>query len=127
VSAKDLKKFTAAAAMSKKEIEEFLSTPKVARIATIQDGKPHVVPVWYYYDGTNILVSTTKEARKAKNIQTNPNVSITIDDVEGKLEDISFLNAKAVIIEGRGELKDDDINNSFAKKMYERYVGKNAQ
>jgi hypothetical protein len=41
VSAKDLKKFTAAAAMSKKEIEEFLSTPKVARIATIHDGKPH--------------------------------------------------------------------------------------
>ena len=126
MSAKDLKKVTAAAAMSKKEIEEFLSTPKVARIATIQDGKPHVVPVWYYYDGTNILVSTTKGARKAKNLQTNPNVSITIDDVEGKLEDISFLNAKAVIIEGTGELKDDDINNSFAKKMYERYVGKNA-
>jgi PPOX class probable F420-dependent enzyme len=125
VSAKDLKKFTAAAAMSKKEIEEFLSTPKVARIATIQDGKPHVVPVWYYYDGTNILVSTTKGARKAKNLQTNPNVSITIDDVEGKLEDISFLNAKAVIIEGTGELK-DDINNSFTKKMYEMYVGKNA-
>ena len=125
MSAKDLKKFTAAAAMSKKEIEEFLSTPKVARIATIQDGKPHVVPVWYYYDGTNILVSTTKGARKAKNLQTNPNVSITIDDVEGKLEDISFLNAKAVIVEGIGELK-DDINNSFAKKMYERYVGKNA-
>jgi PPOX class probable F420-dependent enzyme len=124
VSAKDLKKVTAAAAMSKKEIEEFLSVPKVARIATIHDGKPHVVPVWYYYDGTNILVSTTKEARKAKNIQTNPNVSITIDDVEGTLEDISFLNAKAVIIEGTGELKDDDINNSFAKKMYERYVGK---
>ena len=126
MSAKDLKKFTAAAAMSKKEIEEFLSTPKVARIATIQDGKPHVVPVWYYYDGTNILVSTTKGARKAKNLQTNPHVSITIDDVEGKLEDISFLNAKAVIIEGTGELKDDDTNNSFAKKMYERYVGKNA-
>jgi PPOX class probable F420-dependent enzyme len=125
VSAKDLKKFTAAAAMSKEEIEEFLSTPKVARIATIQDGKPHVVPVWYFYDGTNILVSTTKGARKAKNLQTNPNVSITIDDVEGKLEDISFLNAKAVIIEGTGELK-DDINNLFAKKMYERYVGKNA-
>jgi Pyridoxamine 5'-phosphate oxidase len=89
---------------------------KGARIATIQDGKPHVVPVWYHYDGTNILVSTTKGARKAKNLQTNPNVSITIDDVEGKLEDISFLNAKAVIIEGTGELK----------KMYERYVGKNA-
>jgi nitroimidazol reductase NimA-like FMN-containing flavoprotein (pyridoxamine 5'-phosphate oxidase superfamily) len=125
VSAKDLKKFMAAAAMSKQEIEEFLSTPKVARIATIQNRKPHVVPVWYYYDGTNILMSTTKGARKAKNLQTNPNVSITIDNVEGKLEDISFLNAKAVIIEGIGELK-DDINNSFAKKMYERYVGKNA-
>jgi hypothetical protein len=33
--------------------------------------------------------------------------------------------AKAVIIEGVAELR-DDIDNSFIKRTYERYVGKNA-
>ena len=33
--------------------------------------------------------------------------------------------AKAVVIEGEAEIR-DDTDGSFAKKMYERYAGKNA-
>ena len=60
-----------------------------------------------------------------KNVKDNPYVSIAIDVVDGKPEDISYLNAKAVIIEGKAEVK-DDINGSFAKKMYGQYVAKDA-
>jgi nitroimidazol reductase NimA-like FMN-containing flavoprotein (pyridoxamine 5'-phosphate oxidase superfamily) len=50
-----------AVALSKEEIEKFLSPPRMARLSTVRDdGRPHVVPVWYYYDGTNILVPTMK-------------------------------------------------------------------
>jgi hypothetical protein len=51
--------------------------------------------------------------------------SIAIDVIEGEPEDISFLNGKAVIIEGVAQMR-DDIDGSFARRMYERYVGKNA-
>jgi nitroimidazol reductase NimA-like FMN-containing flavoprotein (pyridoxamine 5'-phosphate oxidase superfamily) len=115
----------ASMAMSKEEIEKFLSVPRIARMATINNGKPHVVPVWYYYDGTSINVTVTKDTRKAKNLKKNPNASIAIDVIEGEPEDISFLNGKAVIIEGVAEMR-DDIDGSFARRMYERYVGKNA-
>ena len=133
MSVKDMRKFMTATAMSKKEIDEFLSTPRIARMATIKDddaGKPqpHIVPVWYYYDGKDIFVSTPKGTRKAKNLQNSPNVSIIIDDVvEGKPEDLSYLtNQKGVIIEGKILEMRDDIDGSFVRKMYERYVGKNA-
>ena len=56
MSDKDLRKFMTAAAMSKGEIDEFLSVPRIARMASIMDGKPHIVPVWFYYDGANIIV-----------------------------------------------------------------------
>jgi PPOX class probable F420-dependent enzyme len=116
----------AAMSMSKEEIETFLSVPRMARMATTgSNGKPHLVPVWYYYDGTNILVTATKGTKRAKNVKNNPNASIVIDIVEGKAEDISYLNAKAVVIEGEAEIR-DDTDGSFAKKMYERYAGKNA-
>ena len=94
MSAKDLCKFMTAAAMSKGEIDEFLSVPRIARMASIMDGKPHIVPVWFYYDGTNIIVPTAKDTRKAKNLQNNPNVSIVIDIVEGKPEIFHFLTVK---------------------------------
>ena len=125
MSSKDLKKMMAAMALSKEEVEAFLSSPRMARMATVSNGKPHIVPVWYYYDGTNILVTAAKGTKRTKNIKDNPYVSIAIDVVDGKPEDISYLNAKAVIIEGEAEIK-DDTNGSFAKKMYERYVGKDA-
>ena len=90
----------AAISMSKEEIETFLSVPRMARMATTgSNGKPPLVPVWYYYDGTNILVTATKGTKRAKNVKNNPNISIVIDIVEGKAEDISYLNAKAVVIE----------------------------
>jgi nitroimidazol reductase NimA-like FMN-containing flavoprotein (pyridoxamine 5'-phosphate oxidase superfamily) len=136
MSVKDMRKFMTAAAMSKKEIDEFLSTPRIARIATIKDddaagaGKPqpHIVPVWYYYDGKDIFVSTPKGTKKAKNLQNSPNVSIIIDDViEGKPGDLSYLtNEKAVIIEGKVTEMRDDIGGSFTRKLYERYAGENA-
>ncbi len=125
MSFKDLKRMMAAMAMSKEEMESFLAHPRLARMATISNGKPHIVPVWYYYDGTNIIIPAPKATKKIKNIKNNPNVSVAIDIVEGKPEDISYLNAKAVIIEGKAEMK-DDINGSFARKMYERYTGKDA-
>lgn len=122
---KDLKKMMAAMASSKEEIDDFLSAPRMARMATVSNGKPHLVPVWYYYDGTNILITTPKEARRIKNLKDNPYVSIVIDIVTGKPGDISYLDGKAVIIEGEAEIK-DDTDGSFAKNMYERYVGKDA-
>jgi uncharacterized pyridoxamine 5'-phosphate oxidase family protein len=123
MSVKDLRKFMAAASMSKKEIDEFLSIPRIARMASIKDGKPHIVPVWFYYDGTNIIVPTAKDTKKTKNLQNNPNVSIVIDVVEGKSGDISFLDGKAVIVECIVEIRDEIDNNSFARKTYERYIG----
>ena len=116
MSVKDMQKFMSAASMSEKEIQEFLSIPRLARMATIQNGKPHLVPVWYFYDGTNIIVSTPKGTKKTKNLQSNPNVSIIIDIVDGRVEDLSYATkAKAVIIEGIAELH-DDIDSSFARK-----------
>jgi PPOX class probable F420-dependent enzyme len=126
MSGKDTQKMMSAVALSKEEIENFLSPLRIARLSTVRDdGRPHVVPVWYYHDGTNILIPTMKGSKKAKNIQKNPHVSIVIDTVEGKSGDVSYLNAKAVIVEGKAEVRDDD-NGSFAKKMYERYTGKDS-
>ena len=48
-SSNDPREIMAATVMSKEEIETFLSTPRMARMATTtSNGKPHLVPVWYY-------------------------------------------------------------------------------
>jgi hypothetical protein len=65
MSIKDLQEFVAATAVSKEEIEEILYTHRIARMAAAttihQNGKPHIVAVWFCYDRTNVIVPSTKE------------------------------------------------------------------
>jgi nitroimidazol reductase NimA-like FMN-containing flavoprotein (pyridoxamine 5'-phosphate oxidase superfamily) len=61
--------------MSKEEIDAFLSVSRMARMATVSNRKPHLVSVWYYYDGTNTLVTATKGTKRIKNVKDNPYVS----------------------------------------------------
>jgi PPOX class probable F420-dependent enzyme len=122
MTAKDMSKGLAAVAMSKEEIKEFLSVPRLARMATVHDGKPHIVPIWYYYDGEAMMVTTPKGTKKIRNLEKNPHVSIIVDVSDGKAGELSFYtDAKAVIIEGKVEMREDP-DNSFARKVYARYV-----
>ncbi|MEM4524609.1 MAG: pyridoxamine 5'-phosphate oxidase family protein, partial [Archaeoglobaceae archaeon] len=66
--------------MSQKEIQEFLSKPLIARIATVgKDLTPNVHPVWFLYDGEFIYISTGKFSAKVRNIIRNPKVAVVVD------------------------------------------------
>ncbi len=48
------------------EVESFLREPNVAAFATVRpDGRPHVTPVWYEYDGMEFIVSTPRDDTEA--------------------------------------------------------------
>ena len=68
--------------MTKAEYREFLLRgTKTGKLATVRkDGRPHVVPVWFYLDGDTLLFTTGGESLKYKNMKRDPRVSITIDD-----------------------------------------------
>jgi PPOX class probable F420-dependent enzyme len=44
------------------------------------DGQPQMSVVWVDYDGHHILISTTLERQKGRNMQTNPRVSLLVVD-----------------------------------------------
>lgn len=51
------------------DVEAFLGEPHVAALATVRpDGRPHVTPVWYDFDGTEFTVSTFRTAQKLENV-----------------------------------------------------------
>ncbi|MGI0102575.1 MAG: pyridoxamine 5'-phosphate oxidase family protein [Nitrosotalea sp.] len=59
---------------------DFIRTQKILRIATIDvKGNPHIVPVWYKYEGDKFYIGTNTRTIKAKNVKQNPKVSFCID------------------------------------------------
>ena len=69
-------------AMTKEEYLSFLTEgTKTGKLATVrEDGRPHVVPIWFVLDGDNLIFTTGESSVKAKNMILDPRVSISVDD-----------------------------------------------
>src|SRR5207248_3046255 len=50
-----------------------------ARLAYISHGLPRVVPIWFHWDGKEVVLGTPLKAPKVKALQQNPNVALCID------------------------------------------------
>jgi PPOX class probable F420-dependent enzyme len=62
-------------------IEAFLAEPKNIIVAGIRkDGRPHVSPNWFFWDGEKFYVSTTRNRAKYNVFRRDPRVELVIDD-----------------------------------------------
>ena len=69
---------------SSTELEAFLAEPRNIIVAGIRkDGRPHVSPNWFYWDGKKFYVSTTRKRAKYKVFRRDPRVELVIDDPAG--------------------------------------------
>ena len=65
--------------MTPEDIEKFLKEPHIANLATVRpDGSPHVAPVWFLYDGEQVIVMVEKSAVKIRNIRHEPRIMLSI-------------------------------------------------
>ncbi len=61
--------------------QELLQSKIPARLAYIAtDGTPRVIPIWFHWNGREIVMGTPSKAPKVKALTKNPRVSLTIDD-----------------------------------------------
>jgi PPOX class probable F420-dependent enzyme len=66
------------------KLEAFLAEPRNVIVAGIrQDGRPHVTPNWFLWDGQRFYVSTTRVRAKFKIFTRDPRVELVVDDSTG--------------------------------------------
>lgn len=103
------------------DYDAFLAQPILARIATANPKtlQPHVVPVWYGWDGASLWFNTFRSSRKVNDLLKNPAISIVIDTAT------PFDNLSAVILEGKAEIVDlprPELEEKITW-IYTRYLG----
>jgi hypothetical protein len=86
---------------------DLLQKKSFAHLATVNaDGSPQVTPVWVDSDGTNLLINTAKGRVKAKNLERNARVAMSIPDpdnpyryigIQGRVTNITEQGADAHI------------------------------
>ncbi|RPI30658.1 MAG: hypothetical protein EHM70_13350 [Chloroflexota bacterium] len=107
--------------MTPEMVNAMMSKPLLARIATAnpKTHSPHVVPVWFLWDGKSIWISTFRSTRKVRELQENPKCSIVVDDAKNGEEN------EGVIMEGDAELVSQpcELVQDMATRIYSRYLG----
>jgi PPOX class probable F420-dependent enzyme len=80
---------------------ELLTGPNFAFIAELmEDGWPHVSPVWIDLEGDLILVNTAVGRLKERNMRRDPRVAISIARVDEPYEHVDIRGRVVQVIEG---------------------------
>jgi hypothetical protein len=95
---------------------DLLESKIPARLAYVwTDGTPRVVPIWFHWNGRELVLGTPPKAPKLKALAKNPKVSLTIDD--------NAFPHKVLLIRGRARLETVDGVPSEYVLAAERYFG----
>ncbi len=102
------------------QMRALLDQPVLARLGTARDGQPHVVPVWFLWDGESLWISAFRSTRKVKDLLRNPLCAVLIEP-----KDVLPGGLEAVLFEGRAELisAPDPRVAAMAERIYTRYMG----
>ena len=102
-------------------IEGVLAEAVLARLATSnpKNMQPHVVPVWFEWDGEHVWISSFVSTRKIRELKINPRGAVLI---ESKQEGSKL---QAVLLEGPVELvtQPRPLVSEIASRIYIRYLG----
>jgi len=96
--------------------QELLKSKIPARLAYVwTDGSPRVIPIWFHWNGKEIVMGTPSKAPKLKALAKNPRVSLTIDD--------NVFPHKVLLVRGTARLEPvDGVVPEYAMAA-ERYFG----
>ena len=104
----------------KEKLDRFLGNRLLARLATANPKtlQPHVVPVWYLWDGECLWIHAYAKFRKSREISMNPKAAVVIDTDGGGLP------FAAIMLEGPAELvyEPRGFVHDQAERIYQRYM-----
>jgi PPOX class probable F420-dependent enzyme len=84
---------------SQVKLEAFLAEPRNVIVAgTRQDGRPHISPNWFHWDGERFYVSTTRHRVKYRLFRRHPRAELLVDDSTG---------FRAVLVRATTQVRED--------------------
>lgn len=95
--------------------KDLLDTTGFLHLASLgPEGEPQVHPVWYEWDGTHLLVSSTAPRQKTKNLARDGRIAGTILDPQNAYR---YLEIRGVV-----ESIEDDPTSSLIDRLAKRYL-----
>jgi PPOX class probable F420-dependent enzyme len=79
-------------------IDRLLREEPVVWLSSVRpDGGPHLVPIWFSWDGREILIASKPNAQKIRNLRANPSVMLALGEAEDDF-DVGLLEGHAKLL-----------------------------
>jgi nitroimidazol reductase NimA-like FMN-containing flavoprotein (pyridoxamine 5'-phosphate oxidase superfamily) len=97
--------------------KDFVQCLRVARVATVaSDGVAHNVPVCPVFENNKVYFGTERGARKVRNIEGNPNVTMVFDEYSEMWDSL-----RGVMLQGKARTVNSKEFRKFRKEIYAKY------
>lgn len=88
-----------ASTLAMARIRRFLEAEPIVWLSMVRpDGRPHLVPIWFWWDGEAILIFSKPNAQKIRNLRDRPDVMLALGDAEEDF-DIGLLRGTAELLD----------------------------
>jgi PPOX class probable F420-dependent enzyme len=95
-------------------IDRLLRDEHVVWLSSVRpDGRPHLVPIWFSWDGREILIASKPNAQKIRNLRTNAKVMLALGEAEDDFD--------VGLLEGVAELLDAPANDVLPASHLAKY------
>jgi PPOX class probable F420-dependent enzyme len=99
------------------DVRRLLDLPSTAHLASLMpDGAPHSVPLWIGLEGEQVAFLTSPDSRKARNIDADPRVAISLTNRENP-HDMAHLRGRVV------RRVDGDEAWKIIDRLSDKYIG----
>ena len=96
-------------------IDRRLRTEPIIWLGTTRpDGRPHLVPVWFLWEPSTVLVFSLPNSQKVRNLRHDPSVVLALDAADRGYD--------IVTLEGRAELLEDPQVRATSPAFVEKYA-----
>jgi PPOX class probable F420-dependent enzyme len=76
-------------------VDALLDRETVVWLSTVRpDGRPHLIPIWFWWDGTAVLFASKPGACKVANLRANADCMLAIGDPDADF-DVALIEARA--------------------------------
>jgi PPOX class probable F420-dependent enzyme len=80
-------------------IDRMLWSETVVWLSTVcPDGRPHLVPIWFSWDGETVLIASKPHAKKIANLRANPSVMLALGEPDDDF-DVGMVQGTAELVD----------------------------
>jgi PPOX class probable F420-dependent enzyme len=100
-------------------VDALLDRESVVWLSTVRpDGRPHLIPIWFWWDGTAVLFASKPEACKVANLRANAHCMLAIGDPDADF-DVALIEARAELAAmPTAELLDAGLLVKYRERMH---------